>query len=157
MEHRISGKAFIGHYLAAGLAAVVLGAVLISTGNPGFSPLVLLLPAGVFAYAKLLQIGTAYRLHPDRLEVESGIVTRKIENVELFRIRDVGLRQGLIGRLADVGDIYLHSTDSSTPDLHIRGVQAPRSLYEDLRDRIAASRASARTMIVEQGSPISEP
>lgn len=76
--------------------------------------------------------------------------------MELFRVRDVGLRQGLFGRLANYGDIYIHSTNSSTPDLHIRSVDAPKQVYEEIRALVSDSRASHRTMIVEQSGSYDE-
>lgn len=149
LERRISNRAFTGQYLLAWVAGGALGTGLALIMPPLFL-LCLLPPAGVFVYARLAQAGSRYRLFPDRMEVESGIISRKIENVELFRVRDVGLRQGLLGRMANYGDIYLHSTDSSTPDLHLRSVDAPKEVYEEIRALVSESRAQHRTMIVEQ-------
>lgn len=157
-ERRISNKAFIGHYIAAAALGAVVAAVCFVTGLGVFSPVGLLLPLVVVAlWAKLARMGDCYRLYEDRLEIESGILTRRFENVELFRIRDVGLRQGLFGRMADFGDVYVHSTDSSTPAMHIRGVDGPKDFYQDLRQRVSESRAAHRTMIIEEGHAITEP
>jgi membrane protein YdbS with pleckstrin-like domain len=158
-ERRISDKAFVGHYLAAGLIGLILAVVLFFIPGMGlFAPVGLLLPlAGVFVYSRLMRMSSCYRLFPDRLEIDSGILSRKIENVELFRVRDVGLRQGFIGRMADFGDIYLHSTDSSTPDLHVRAVDAPKELYQQLRELVSESRAKSRTLIMEESHSLPEP
>jgi uncharacterized membrane protein YdbT with pleckstrin-like domain len=157
-ERRISDKAFVGHYLAAGLIGLVIAVVLFFTGLGLFAPVAILLPlAGMFVYSRLMRMSSCYRLFPDRLEIDSGIFSRKIENVELFRVRDVGLRQGFIGRMADFGDVYLHSTDSSTPDLHVRAVDAPKELYQQLRELVSESRAKSRTLIMEESPSLPEP
>jgi uncharacterized membrane protein YdbT with pleckstrin-like domain len=156
-ERRISGKAFTGHYVVAVVAGLVLAAVLMMTPLAVFSPLGALPVLGVWAFAQLSRLSSSYCLYTDRLEIESGLLNRKIENIDLFRVRDVGLRQGLFGRIANFGDVYLHSTDSSTPDLHVRGIDAPKEFYQQLRQLVSESRAAARTMIVEEGRTIAEP
>ena len=155
-ERRVSGKAFIGHHVAAVVAGIITVAVLSVTGFAAWMPVAILPWLGVLAYTYLARLSGTYRLYPDRMEVESGLASRKIENVQLFRVRDVGLRQGLLGRLADFGDVYVHSTDSSTPDLHVRSIDAPREFYNQLRELSSESRAHHRTMIVEEGRPILE-
>lgn len=156
IERRISDRAFLGQYIVAALVGIVIAIVCFMTPMPWLAPLGLLPPAWVFIQSRLARVGSSYRLYGDRLELESGLVGRKIENVELFRIRDVGLRQGFFGRLGDFGDVYVHSTDSSTPDLHLKGIDSPREFYEEIRARITASRAQGRTMIMEQGSYLPE-
>jgi membrane protein YdbS with pleckstrin-like domain len=154
-ERRISDRAFAGHYAGAALLGIAIAVGLFLVMAP-LLPLALLPAAGVFAWSRLVRAGTSYRLFPDRLEVESGILNRKIENIQLFRVRDVGLRQGLVGKMADFGDIYLHSTDSSTPDMHIRAIDAPRDFYEQLRELVSTSRAQNRTLILEEGGSMPE-
>jgi membrane protein YdbS with pleckstrin-like domain len=155
-ERRISDKAFVGHYVGAALAGILIMVACFVTTVVVLLPLALLPAAGVWAYSRLARAGTVYRLYADRLEMESGILNRKIENVELFRIRDVGLKQGLVGRLADFGDVYAHSTDSTASDLHLHAIDAPRDFYQTLRELISRSRAQSRTMIVEEGHALPE-
>ena len=159
VERRISSKAFLGHYLAAVVVGVAIAvAVALSAGAVSW-PFLFLVPLpllAVFGYARLARAGTAYRLYPDRLEIESGILSRRIENIELFRVRDVGLRQGLVGRMGDFGDLYIHSTDSSTPDFHVRGIDGPQAFYKQIRELVSSNRAQSRTLIVEEGQATPE-
>ena len=158
-ERHISRKAFIGPVAMAVIYAVAVIGIRIGTGK-GLSPgwlIIALLPLPLtLVQAFLVRLSTAYRLFPDRLEVESGLTSRSIENIDLFRVRDVGVKQGLVGRIFNYGDVYLHSTDSSTPDLHIKGIDAPSEFYRQLRERVDASRAQRQTMIVEGTQTIPE-
>jgi membrane protein YdbS with pleckstrin-like domain len=156
IERRMSDRAFIGNYVTAIVLGVLIAAICFATTFLIVAPLALLPLAVVFVSSRLARLNSCYRLFPDRLEVESGILNRKIENVELFRVRDVGLRQGLLGRLANVGDVYVHSTDSSTPDLHVKGVDNPSEFYQQMRQLVSDSRAQHRTMIVEEGTATPE-
>lgn len=154
-DRRISDRAFLGHYALAVALGLAIAVGLFLTGQGLFAPAALLPFAGVWVYAYLSRLSHHYRLFDDRIEVESGIISRRIENIELFRVRDVGLSQGLLGKMANFGDIYIHSTDSSTPDVHVTAIDDPRHFYQVVRDAVGRSRAQHKTMIVEgsQGFP----
>ena len=156
-EHRISDRAFVAAYGAAAVAGLVILLATFLLAQPLLAILTPLPALGVFIYSRLARVGSSYRLYPDRLEIESGILARKIENVELFRVRDVGLRQGLVGRMLNFGDIYIHSTDSSTPDMHVRAIDAPKDLYLQIRELVSSHRSLNRTLIVEEGHALPEP
>jgi uncharacterized membrane protein YdbT with pleckstrin-like domain len=155
LRRRTSLKSFGGLYVAlAALAAAVWIAAFSSDQLAAHRPITLLaglvpLVAAV-VYGCLVRLNTEYRLFQDLLEVESGIVSRRIENIQLFRVRDLGLQQSMLNRLAGVGDVIVTSTDQSAPHFRLRGVEDPRALYEQLRDLVSRSQAVRRTMIVEQ-------
>ena len=149
---RISLKNYIGTYLLLLFAAgLIWGVGLTQTGVApwiiilsGLAPLVI---GGLWTY--LLYISTEYRVFEDSLEVESGIISRRIENIQLFRVRDIGLSQGVVGRILNVGNIEIASTDHTRPHFNLQGVDGPRELYDKLREHVAKSQATRRTMIVE--------
>jgi uncharacterized membrane protein YdbT with pleckstrin-like domain len=101
-------------------------------------------------YSWLVRLNTAYRLFQDSLEIESGIISRRIENIQLFRVRDLGLAQSILNRVGGVGDVVVTSTDQSAPHYRLRGIADPRVLYEQLRELVSKSQATRRTMIVEE-------
>lgn len=148
-ERRVSPKAFMGHYtvaIAVGIGVATLGFI---TGSWWLSPVGILPVLGVAAWAWVSRAGASYRLYADRLEIETGLLGRKIENVELFRIRDIGLQQGLFGRLGNYGDISIHSNDASSPAIQLRGIDAPRDFYKELRERVGDRRMLNRTVLLE--------
>jgi len=52
----------------------------------------------------------------------------------------------LPGRILNIGDIHIVSTDRSAPPLVLHGVDEPKELYETLRERVARSQAARRTI-----------
>jgi uncharacterized membrane protein YdbT with pleckstrin-like domain len=154
---RPSLRSFAGLYVVLG--AVCVGVWWLGANfDTGLSPLVIAVAGPVplligIAYSWLVRLGAEYRLYDDSLEIETGLVSRNIDNLQLFRVRDLRLRQSLFGRLLGVGDVNVTSTDQSTPHLIIRGVTAPRSLYDAIREGVASSQATRRTMIVEEEPP----
>lgn len=102
------------------------------------------------AWAWLVCLGHQYRIFEDSVEVQSGVLSRSIDNLQLFRVRDLGLSQGIAGRLLGFGDVVITSTDQSSPHVALRGVSDPRPVYDTLRGLVSRSQATRRTMIVEQ-------
>jgi len=138
-----------------GLIAIAIAIWVIGAMTKLVSPVIVflagLLPLAVgLVYSWLVRISTEYRVFADSLEVESGIIARRIENIQLFRVRDLGLNQSLLGRMLNVGNVFVTSTDQSDPNLILHGIDDPRSVYESLRELVAKSQAARRTMIVEE-------
>ena len=152
MTRRISGKHYLGLHLAMlVLAAGIWAAAIFMQGASvpplwiaaGFVPIFL-----GWAYAAIARRARTYRLHRESLEVERGLLSREIDNLQLFRVRDVALKQGILDRILDVGDVIITSTDTTSPRLTVRGIDDPRAFYTSLREH-AAQQAEKRTMIVE--------
>ena len=104
-------------------------------------------------HARLVSAATRYRIFRTSLELDRGLLSRRIDNLQLFRVRDLSLSQPLLGRLLGVGNVILTSTDVTTPRLVLAGVRDPRGVYDTLRRLVAASQATRQTMIVEEEAP----
>jgi uncharacterized membrane protein YdbT with pleckstrin-like domain len=147
-------RSFTGRVLLAGALALLVwgGGLAAAVPLPGMliaiaGLLPLLIAVG---WAWLVRLGNEYRVFEDSVEVQTGVVSRRIDNIQLFRVRDLGLSQGLAGRLLGVGDVTITSTDQSAPRFSLRGVDDPRRLYDTLRGLVSRSQATRRTMIVER-------
>ena len=157
LRTRPSLRSFAGLYVLLGALCVAIwwaGA----SFDTGLSPLLIALagplPLAIgIAYSWLVRLGAEYRLYQESLEIETGLVSRTVDNLQLFHVRDLRLRQSVLGRLFGVGDVNVTSTDQSTPHLTVRGVAEPRALYDTLREGVARSQATRRTMIVEEEPP----
>jgi hypothetical protein len=155
MKRRVSYKGFAGLYvILVASAALIWWLGFARQLNGGLIFLIGLLPLATgLLYTWLVQVSTEHRIFHDSLEVESGIIARRIENIQLFRVRDIGLKQSILGRILGVGDISIASTDQSNPHFTLRGIDDPRAVYDTLRDLVAKSQAARRTMIVEEEVP----
>ena len=157
LQTRRSLKSFAMLYVGLALLAILIWWAGY-TFETGLSPVVIAVAGLVplvlgIGYTWLVQRGTEYRVYQESIELESGLLSRNIENLQLFRVRDLKLRQSVLGRLFGVGDVTVTSTDQSTPHLTVRGVENPRAVYETLRELVARSQATRRTMIVEEEPP----
>ncbi|HUJ28048.1 MAG TPA: PH domain-containing protein [Myxococcales bacterium] len=87
-----------------------------------------------------------YTVSAARLEIERGILGRRVESIELWRVRDVVLDQSLAERLRGVGRITLFSSDQVEPQLLVGPVADARLLFDRLRNRVAAARKDAQVV-----------
>jgi uncharacterized membrane protein YdbT with pleckstrin-like domain len=154
---RMALRAFAGLYLVLGVVALAIWGVGFGAGiDVPASAIVLagLVPLLIgVAYTWLVRATTEYRIFEDALEVESGILAKDIEHIQLFRIRDLGLSQSLVARVLGIGTVTIASTDRSQPELALRGLTRPRELYETIRRLVSASQATRRTMVIEDDTP----
>lgn len=83
---------------------------------------------------------TQYRITNQRLFKRTGLIAKHEEEIELFRIRDVKLKQGIVQRLLGIGDITVISSDETSPTILIKGVRNPENIKETLRTAYRESR-----------------
>ena len=83
---------------------------------------------------------TRYRLTTQRLFAQTGLIAKNLEEVELFRVKDVTLRQGVLDRLLGVGTVTVLSTDDTAPELELAGIRDPLAAKEALRTAFRAAR-----------------
>lgn len=106
---------------------------------------VILLPVFLLGLLLLLRVwyktsATRYRLTTQRLFVQKGLIAKKLEEVELFRVKDVTLDQGVVQRLLGVGNVVVLSTDDTTPRLELAGILQPLETKEAIRNAFRAAR-----------------
>ena len=105
---------------------------------------VLLAPVGIglilLARAWYRVASTRYRLTTQRLFAQTGLIAKNLEEVELFRVKDVTLSQGVLDRLLGVGTVTVLSTDDTAPELELAGIRDPLAAKEALRTAFRAAR-----------------
>ena len=90
-----------------------------------------------------------YTLSAQRLEIEKGILGKRYESVELWRVRDVVLEQTFVERLRGVGRITVYSSDLSEPVLQLGPAAAAKPLFDRLRDAVSAARKNAQVIPIQ--------
>ena len=150
-EIRDSFRSSLGGWLrgtAAGLGTILLGiagAVLMigSAGDWGAWPLALTGLSLAIVLVKWLEVmGSLYQVTPERLILRKGIFMKSIDEIELYRVKDVRLNFSLLNQTAGLGTICLTSSDETTRGggLVIRHVPAAQARREELRRLVDAAR-----------------
>lgn len=87
---------------------------------------------------------TTYKLTEERLLVETGFLSKKEEEVRLYRIMDLTLRRPLFQRLFKVGTIHCCSADKSTPEFDIIKIKESEKIRDLLSDMVEKQRDAKR-------------
>ena len=96
------------------------------------------LAAVVFAMPFLLARTTHFRISSYRIDYERGLLSKRIDTLELWHVDDISFHQSLADRFLGVGTIEVFSSDATTPNLQLRGLPDPRPVFDALRTRIIA-------------------
>jgi uncharacterized membrane protein YdbT with pleckstrin-like domain len=84
---------------------------------------------------KIVQLKSiSYEVSPDRIEWSRGIFSRKIDNLDMFRIIDLKLHRSLLDCVLGIGTITLITNDKTDPEFEFTKISAPRELYNILKD-----------------------
>lgn len=144
-----SWRAFFKHY-ALGVLATPLVTLLIlwlaGVFGAGTSKKVLAvgiclaMAAAYFAGLYLYRRSIRFRVTSSNIESERGILSKKIDVLELWRCRDIRYKQDLLDRMLGIAHIELFTADVSTPHLEMIGLPASRQLFEQIRDGIELQR-----------------
>jgi membrane protein YdbS with pleckstrin-like domain len=74
-----------------------------------------------------------YAVTTQRVRVVSGLFSKNIEEIELFRVKDTSAHQPFFQRLFGLGTITILSGDEKMPHLVLNGIPRPIELRERLR------------------------
>ncbi len=88
----------------------------------------------------LLSLVLNYTITSERIKITSGLLGKAHENVELIRVQDVDHSQTFGERVLKIGDITIRSHDPSHPEIVLRNIQDPGSVYEILRRAVLDAR-----------------
>ena len=75
-----------------------------------------------------------YKITTQRIIVEEGFLTTKVNNIELYRIDDVEIEYPFTMRVLGYGNLHLKSSDRDRPDLVLWGLTDAMALFETVRD-----------------------
>jgi uncharacterized membrane protein YdbT with pleckstrin-like domain len=87
-----------------------------------------------------------WKLTSRRIEIETGLFAKKIDTLELWRVRDVELRQSLLDRLVGVSSLHVTAHDGGSPVLEVRGVPGDRAIYDRLMAAVMEARQQRGVM-----------
>ena len=93
-----------------------------------------------------------YRISNYRIDFERGLLSKRIDTLELWHVEDIQFHQSLMDRIMGVGDITVISHDDTTPHLMLRGIPNPRPLFETLKQRIIAVKRQRGVIKMDVGN-----
>lgn len=78
--------------------------------------------------------GKHYKITTQRVVIETGVFSKRLEQIDLYRVVDYVVERPFAQRLMGTGNIVLEAMDKTTPEIRIDGIKTDVvALYERLR------------------------
>jgi len=110
----------------------------------GLSAIGIVVPFGMWLVRWWMTKTTAYELTTQRLKISSGILNRKLDELELFRVKDYSMNQPFFLRMVSLGNLTLVTSDASSPTVNIRAIPNVEDVREKLRTAVQNERDRKR-------------
>lgn len=101
----------------------------------------------------LLVRSQKFELTSERLRVTEGIFNQKIDEIELYRVKDIAMERPLWMRLTGLASVLLDTSDRSMPKLTLPAISNGVELREQLRKQVEEIRDRKRVREVDMEEP----
>lgn len=99
---------------------------------------------------KMLELNAwQYELSSQRIMIKRGVLSRRIDDLELYRVRDLSIEQPLHYRVLGLGNLVMETSDRSHPHMVIPAVAKPHDLLNLIRTNVEERRRVTRTREVD--------
>ncbi|HEY3450299.1 MAG TPA: PH domain-containing protein [Myxococcales bacterium] len=109
------------------------------------------LTVGIAALAYWFKaIGTNVRLTDQRVILKLGILSRKTEYLELYRVTDLEVEEPLFERMLGYGRLVITSSDRNESKLVLRGIKDPSKVADQLRVSVEEQKRRRRVATIAE-------
>ena len=124
------------------VAAIVVASILLKMN---IFLVVLVLPV-VYALWKWLEVrAIKVKITDQRLIVSEGILNKKTDETELYRVRDSSIEEPLFLRMFGLGNVIIYTTDDADAVLKFKGYKKPHWLKDQVRNNAEICRQNRRS------------
>lgn len=81
-----------------------------------------------------------YEITPEELKYYSGILSRKHEYIELFRVKDFRIERPFVYRLFGLGTLVIYTSDKTSPVFRMEAIRETEDTYTILRGFVERNR-----------------
>ncbi len=121
--------------ILAGLVVLALEIVIVSTGTG--MPLLMLAPPLLLLWPGMRALDRRFTravISGDRLRYETGMTSKSTRTIQLSKVQDVRVDQGLMQRIFNIGNISIE-TAGETSRLSIANVDRAQELADEILNR----------------------
>ena len=87
---------------------------------------------------------TIYSFDEERIFIESGVFTKKEDEVRLYRVLDISLTRSFIQRIFKMGTITIDSSDKTLKCFQMKNIKNSREVKEQLSQLVEEERQRKR-------------
>ena len=83
-------------------------------------------------------------LTTERLKITEGVFSKVTDTLELYRVKDIEMRQPFLYRMFHVENISVTTSDTSSPLVFLEAIPSAVSFADKIRNRVEAVRMEKR-------------
>lgn len=80
------------------------------------------------------------------LEFQEGVFSTHIDNMELWRINDIGYHQNIFDKILGVSKIRMATQDKSHPEFDLVGLPPGRQIYDQMKEGVHIARQARNVL-----------
>jgi uncharacterized membrane protein YdbT with pleckstrin-like domain len=107
------------------------------------------IPVLIIAWTFIHVATVQYELTSERIRETTGIISRNLEEIELYRVKDINVKRSPAQLILGAADITLHTSDTTRPTLELRWLPDFREKHETVRTHVERCRLRHRARVVE--------
>ena len=92
---------------------------------------------------------TIYELTDQIYREKTGILSQKIEELELYRVRDYSVEKPFLMRLFGLGNLTLITSDKTNPRVYMRAIRNVENVRDIFRKHVEEARKATGTKEVD--------
>lgn len=140
----------LGPFAVAAVVAVgiAIGSLFVP---PGF--IALILPLSYMIWKYLVVRTSIFELTTERLRITTGILNQKIDEIELYRVKDSQIVRPWWMRLTGLASMVMETSDRSMPTLIIPAIPGGAEIRELLRKQVELQRDRKRVREMDFEGP----
>ncbi len=131
----------IGPFSVAALVAagITAGGIFFPPGFIGLA-----IPVSYALWRYLVVRCQTFEITTERLRITKGVINQHIDEVELYRVKDIVVERKWWMRLTGLGNLLLQTSDRSHPQVDIPAIRDCIGLRDKLRELVEAMRDKKR-------------
>ena len=92
---------------------------------------------------------TIYELTNTKLRLKTGIFSQKIEDTELYRVRDYSIDKPFLFRIFGLGHIKILTSDKTNPTIYLYAIRQTEKTAELIRNNVEIARKKSGTREID--------
>lgn len=109
----------------------------------------MVIPLFIILWKWLVTRNIKYELTTERLRTRSGVLNKKMDELELYRVKDYKVDRPLFLRIFGLGNLVLETSDRSSPIVMIKAIPDAEELREKVRTCVETRRDAKRVREVD--------
>ena len=92
---------------------------------------------------------TIYELTNTKLRLKTGIFSQKIEDTELYRVRDYSIDKPFLFRIFGLGHIKILTSDKTNPTIYLYAIRQTEKTADLIRNNVEIARKKSGTREID--------